>query len=822
MKVAYYMQIFLRAFPFLSAIAGVFMTANCLLAQPMAKAGPDADGLLPEIQIAVVRDGHALFKHAFHKQVQDEIYTLAKDRYHVVLREDPEFSADWDPAQADDALRRALDAPDIDIILLQGLFVLQAATGQVDLTKPVTGAFLQDPGYAGVVVQDNRSQVPNLAFVMSEHSILDDIRAFADLVDFNRLHIGVAPAYARDMAALDELTAEIESIHECEVEVIPLTNDPETTLANLPYGAEAFYLFPPLLMEPGQLPELIEGINNRGVPSYAFWGEPAVHAGMLAAGIPDVTRQIARRTALNLQQIINGVSPNDLPVTFPVENRLFLNVLTARQIGYAINFQTTYQATLIGQSEAEKMGLPLTLGDAVDLALQKNFEFLGQQQATIQGFENKRLALSPMLPQVNALYSYQRIDLSQAQVGVNAGGQGTQNVGVQISQMIYSDERISNYRIQDQNYRATTLQEETVRLDTIQAASAAYIRFLAARTLMDIARDNLAVTRKNLNLARIRAEVGVAGPEEVYRFESQEASDQAAVANAGSQFETQRAALNQVLGKPLETDWQAEDLNLQSDYFEVTANRVVDLVSTDARYDRFRLFSLQYAASRSPEIQAVAATIRGQEISLRQKRRSFYLPEASASFQYNRVVGRDGVQNFATGIPGAITPDDDTWALLLQADLPIFEGGSRIFDVMRQKAVVRGLEYSEDFTRQLVQQRTLNALYALEASYSDIHFSAIAADRAQLNLNIVTEKYQAGSVSIVDLLDAQNEAFVQKQNYALANYSFLEDLVDYMRAMNWFEYMSTDQQNQDWLMQATHFIEMESTTLDAMPYPSMN
>jgi len=237
------------------------------------------------------------------------------------------------------------------------------------------------------------------------------------------------------------------------------------------------------------------------------------------------------------------------------------------------------------------------------------------------------------------------------------------------------------------------------------------------------------------------------------------------------------------------------------------AQQVVDLISTDARYDRFRLFSLQYATARSPEIRAVAATIRGQEISLGQKRRSFYIPDASASFQYNNVVGRDGVQDFSTGIPGALTPDDDTWALLLQADLPIFEGGGRIFDVLRQKAVVRGLRYSEDLTRQLIQQRTLNALYALQASYSAIHYSNIAADRAQLNLNIVTEKYQAGTVSIVDLLDAQNEAFVQKQNAALALYSFLEDLVSYMRSLNWFEFTSTNNENQDWLLQASAFME---------------
>lgn len=767
-------------------------------------------GMLPEIQIAFVRDGNAPLLDRFDNLVESELRKLTDGRYHLVFRDDEEFSAGWDEELADDALIAALEDPDVDFIMLQGLFVLQAAMDDIELTKPATGAFLQDPTFTGVLVQDNRSLVPNLSFVMSEHSIRKDIEEFAKLVDFQTLYLASVPAYDNDVSCVASLLRDIVSDHGCDVVFLPLTDDPEDTLAQLPEDADAVYLFPPYLMTEDEVQPLIDGINAKQVPSYAFWGEPAVRQGVLAGDIPDVERQLARRTALNLQQIIQGVSPNDLPATFPIENRLFLNVLTAKKIGYAIPFDVTYDATLISAKEAEAVGTPLTMMDAVDMALRENYELLEQGQTTIQSYGDKRLALSPLLPQVNALYSYQRIDVSQAQSGVAQGAQGTQNVGFQISQMIYNDEDIANYRIQGENYKSTTLLEEVTRLDTIQAASVSYIRFLSAQTLLDIARDNLVVTRKNLNLARIRSDVGVAGPEEVYRFEAQQASDQASVAIAESQVQTQQVSLNQVLGAKMDTEWQPEDLSLESDYFDTTSRRVVDLISTDARYDRFRLFSLQYATSRSPEIEAVAATIRGQEISLGQKRRSFYVPDATASFQYNNVVGRDGQQTFATGIPGATTPDDDTWALLLQADLPIFEGGSRVFDIVRQKAVVRGLRYSEDITRRLVQQRTLEAMFSLEASYADIRFSAIAADRAQLNLDIVTEKYQAGSVNIVDLLDAQNEAFVQKQNAALSIYDFLEDLVDYMRAVNWYEFTSTMSENEDWISQASAFIDREA------------
>ncbi len=793
------------------AMFGAITSAQIPLREVAKMGGPDADGLLPEVQIALVRDGYSPLLEPLNDAIEAELRKLTQDRYHLVFRDDADFSAGWKPDQAAKAVRAALDAPDVDILMLQGMLVLQAVVdGQVELTKPATGAFLQDPDFVGVLTQNNRSAIPNLSFVMTDHSIRKDIERFADLVDFQTLYIAATPAYNQSLPCVTNLFAEIASAHGCDVIFLPLTDDPQTTLNQLPEGAQAIYLFQPQLMEPEEVPDLIKGINAKRVPSYAFWGEPAVRQGVLAGSLPAMDRQLARRTALNLQQIIAGVSPNDLPATFPVEQRLYYNVLTAKEIGYDINYADTYDAILIGAKEAESEGAPLTLTEAIDLALKTNYEFLRQQQTTIQGYESKRLALSPLLPQVSALYSYERIDVTQAQVGVNQGAEGTNNVGVEISQIIYSDERLANYRIQGENYEATTLQEEVSRLDTIQSTATAYIRYLASRTLLDIARDNLGVTRTNLNLARIRAEVGVAGPEEVYRFEAQQASDQASVASAESQMETQAVALNRVLGIDLEKQWQPESLTLESDYFDTTANKVVDLVSSDARYRRFQLFSLQYAMSRSPEVAAVQATTRGQEISLSQKKRSFFVPTASANFQYNYAFARDGQQNIQY-VPGAVTPDDDAWALLLQAELPIFEGGSRVFDVIRQKAVVRGLGYTEDLTRQLVQQRTLNALFAMESSYADIRYSAIAADRAQLNLDIVTEKYQAGSVSIVDLLDAQNQAFVQKQNAALSIYSFLEDLVNYMRALTWYEFTASDQQNADWLQQATAFIESEET-----------
>ena len=49
------------------------------------------------------------------------------------------------------------------------------------------------------------------------------------------------------------------------------------------------------------------------------------------------------------------------------------------------------------------------------------------------------------------------------------------------------------------------------------------------------------------------------------------------------------------------------------------------------------------------------------------------------------------------------------------------------------------------------------------------------------------DKYAQGLVNVTDLLSAQNESFVAQQGAAAAVYAFLIDLVNFQRALAWFE-----------------------------------
>ena len=752
--------------------------------------------------IAVVRDGDSPAFDTQLASVRQELNGLIRGKVKIVFKQDPDFSADWMPGRAPEALRAGLIDPEADALLVQGLLVMQAATGaNYPLPKPVVGAWMQEPEMINLLLDEmGRSKVPNLNLVVGGHTVRKDLQEFVNLVDFARLYVLIDAAYADSVAFVQDYLNEMDTAVNADVEIIGVGEDPEAALEQLPPDARAVYLFPPLRMDEANRQKLIDGVNARSVPSFGFSGEPAVRAGVLAGALPDIRLQLARRTALNFQRIIMGDAPDSLAARIRVEPHLYLNARTAQRIGYDIEFETAANAEVLFENEVVE-GDPIEIIGAIEKALKFNFEYLSRQQDTKVSYEDKRMALSPLLPQISGFIGYMQVDAGTVYASGGATPKVQSDAGVRISQIIYSDKRLANLQVAGQNYKAATLQEEMTRLDIIQATANAYINYLSTLAVERIARDNLAVTRRNLELSRIREEVGTGGREEVYRFEAAEAGDRAQVSDAQSAVEQALVALNQVLGEDLNKRWAPEDLSLKSPHFRDVAETASGLVSTAADYERFRLFSLQYGVSRSPEVGAYERLIRGQEISLDQKQRSFYVPEVGASFNYSNTLHQSSEYN------PTFPPDDDAWAVMVEAELPIFEGGERIFDVLRQKSVVRGLQYTRDLTRQLVQQRILNSIYALAASRANIDYSQTAADRANRNLDIVTDKYRQGMVNNIDLIDAQNEAFTQRQNEVLAVYGFLQNLVSYMRSINYYEFYADESQRDSWIKQADAFIQ---------------
>ncbi len=117
----------------------------------------------------------------------------------------------------------------------------------------------------------------------------------------------------------------------------------------------------------------------------------------------------------------------------------------------------------------------------------------------------------------------------------------------------------------------------------------------------------------------------------------------------------------------------------------------------------------------------------------------------------------------------------------------------------------RVLQLERQATAERIDQRIRSALHQASASYPNIRLSRSAAEAARKNLELVTDQYVRGLVSIVDLLDAQNSSLRADQDAENAVYNFLIDWMDVERAAGRFDFLMTQAEREEWFQRLQEF-----------------
>jgi outer membrane protein TolC len=584
-----------------------------------------------------------------------------------------------------------------------------------------------------------------------------------------------------------------------QVRIVPAETNAQGVLDQLGPGVEAVYLMPALRLPAAEWQALIDGLNARKIPSFSMLGVVDVERGVLAGLLPDIHDLVARRVALNIQQIVRGTAPADLPVALAADEKLTINARTAVKIDFKCAIEFLLKAHVLFE-DALETGAELTLEQAMRLAMEGNVNIAIKRAETQTAREEKRKVASQFLPQVSGNAQYQQLNANQSEMSGGLIPEKQTTAGVGLSQLIFSDQAFSQYRAAHRQVERMRYEEQANRLEVIAAGGARFLQFLAAKALRRIEAENLRLTRSNLELARVRFQAGAASPEEVFRWEAQEARQRSSVIAAESKVESARVALNQSMGLDQESQWKTRDIPLAEDDYYFLGDALRRRLANDKDLVIFEKFAVRRALENSPALLALDQAIAIQGLELGVLERRGYMPVLTGSFDYNNVLNDEYAgpsiqdQFKAAGVPLVLETDRDRneWTATIQASVPLFEGGGRLADVARAKSQLRQLRETRRRAAQWIEQETRTVLYALQSSHPNIGLSRTAADRAHKNLDVVRKKYAQGAVSILDLLDAQNQVLTQDQAAAIAVYTYLQDLVQFQRAISWFEWMQAD------------------------------
>ncbi|MDH3890750.1 MAG: TolC family protein [candidate division Zixibacteria bacterium] len=786
----------------------LMIRALSIILLPLLAIAPAQDNTssdLPVVNIAMVMDGPAAESDSFVGMFRLELTELLKNEFDIRFPADKLVVSDWTNDGITSSIERLLSDEGVDILLTLGAYSTEYVCHKSDLPKPVVAPFVINIDLQKIPFDGHSSKVPNLSYIVASPHLKRTLEALLDLVSIQKISF-VLPR--RIIALNPKLADNLQNIAGSlglSSHVVAAGSSAAEVLAAIPADAEAVWVGLMLEMTPEDFQQLANGLIERRLPSYAFSGRTDVKRGlMIGLGEGVDFPRIARRAALNVQRILLGEEAGDIAVQLSKSDRLTVNMSTARAVGVYPDWSVLTEAELVSEPRTEAQQT-WTFQAAVEEAVRVNLDLLAADREVLAGRQSVRIALSRLLPQIDLAAGGLLIDDDRAAASFGSQAEQTLTGSVTMTQLLFSDPAFTAHAIEKQAQATRVAERLRVRLDLRLETAVAYLNILRAQTFESVQRDNLQLTRSNLELTRTRQAIGVAGPGEVYRWESQLASNRQSVVDAQAARNTAEIAFNRLLNRPAEEHFMLAEEGPDGYLGIVENDRLQKYMGNKWSFRHFRDFAVGVAVANAPELLALDAAIAAGRRALSSRQRAFWLPRLALSGQLSsRLVerGAGAGDSRSSLLPPSMADafpesDDLEWNLGLSISLPLYLGGSRFAQQSKAGHALTGLEHQRQAMAERIEQRIRSTLHTAGASRAAIQFSRSAAEAAGKNLDLVADAYSRGVVSILDLLDAQNHSLVAELAAADAVFRFLIDFMKVQRAAGKFFSLSTQQEIDD-------------------------
>jgi outer membrane protein len=751
------------------------------------------------VNIGIIKDGNS---PRFNNQVEvikQEILEITRGEFDVRFPQQSQLTGDWDVALIRQSIDKLFNDNSIDLIIATGPVGSQEIISRKSLAKPAIATIILDIALQDAPLVRGTSGVKNLNYLASPKSFERDLKAFQEIVNFKHLSILVTDAIIERLPQLQQKAKDASVQYGIDFQLIPAGKSAVDALALISDLSEAVMVTPLVKMSEAEFLKLAEGLKARKLPSFSMHGRDEVELGLFASLAPSSdTSRVGRRIAINVLSILTGEDAGSLPVGFSMGERLVVNMETARAIDLYPNWSTLSEAERINEHR-QPTDRSLNLATAVNEAISANLDLALANQEVAVGKHNITLARSALLPQIDSSLSAEAREAGLANINTpQRSGKGS----FRLSQIVYSDSAWARLETSGKLQEALELERDSIRLDIILSASTTYLNILKAKTIEQIQKENVRRSRHNLELARVRESVGQSSRADVYRWESEIATDkQEALAAEAARLQAE-LNLNRLLNRPQDDLFTLEDATISDPLLLISDPRFFSYVENQKKWFVFHDFMAEQGINNAPELKAIDLSIEAQARNVTTAERQYWLPEFSIEGGYADTFSRGGT---GSSLPAGV--DDNGWNIGLSARLPLFSGGAKNANLSQQRDDFLRLHYSKRTTEEKIEARIRNALHDIGASYPSIELARKAADAAGNNLRLITDAYRAGSVSLIDLIDAQNAALSAELSAANAIYDFLLDLMEVQRATARFDFFLSPEQRQKWYQDIEAYYE---------------
>ena len=748
------------------------------------------------VTIGLVRDAKADSGSKLLENIKTQAKGLAGSDFELRFPEDKQLAGDYDAKKIAANLDKLLRDSSVSMILAFGSVAGNVAGTRTKLSKPVLVPFVLDRKLQGLPFSKGTSGRKNLSYIEIPWSIKRDLEVFREVAAVTTMTFLIDQYILDGIPGLADQAKAIAAESDVEMTVLGVGASADAALA---MKDKAAYLGPFFQLSESERARLQRELIARRIATFSISGEADVRAGVLVGRRPASSgEKIARRVALDIVRIAGGAAAGSLRVSLKLPERLMINVKTSRAIRLSPSWRVLTEAELI-DVDSRNIDRKVDLASVMKEALEGNLNIKALELAVNAGDASVRSARSSLLPQISGSSTAQVIDRDRALASPQYLWNGT----ISATQVIWSEKAWAFLAVEKLVQKSRKEELATGQLDAVGDAAVAYLNVVRAKTGERIRRENLKATRANLETARTQFDAGATTKADVYRWESQIASDRKALIEAAAARNITEIALQKLLNRPPEERFETGD-EITSPQGAALLEGIYQFLGDPATFRMFRRFVIAEAEQNSPELRTLDAAIAAQQRLETSAKRELYSPTVSLTGSVSQRFYRGGANS--TAVPGE--PNGTDWFAGLTLSIPIYEGG-RYAEIERNSVEVARLKVQRDDIADAVSQRAAASLHQMGASFAGIDLSRESADAAKKNYDLVETAYAQGAVRILDVIDAQNAWFSAQNLAADSVYAFLIDWMNVQRALGQFTSMLGQTERADLLRRANAYITKE-------------
>lgn len=365
---------------------------------------------------------------------------------------------------------------------------------------------------------------------------------------------------------------------------------------------------------------------------------------------------------------------------------------------------------------------------------------------TQAGKEHAREAFGSLLPQISVNAGSNRI--KQVNELTNEI-YNSQNYSVGLSQVLYNKAAWENWQKYKSMAKQSLSEADEAQAEATVDLAQRYFQALAADDELELVQAEKRATQKNLDRVSALYDKQYAMVTDVLELKSRVDSLEAQEVDARNQVRLSRAALSEIVGRPV-----TEKLSRVRDD--------VQLKVSDQTLESW----VQLAQTENPSIKANASAVEAAQAGLREGKGGHY-PTLSLNLS---------AQNTNEGYNNALAPRTDSYVAGVALSVPIYSGGST-------SARVRGLyqdqvsaEQQLEYSRRQVVKETTNAYLTADSSVEKIRANRNALASAEQSSIASQKAFTYGVVNAVDVLTATQNEFKARRDLLKTQYDFITNL----------------------------------------------